>query len=127
MPPHDDLAESPLETALYRAPSDDYCLQTKPNPPRLDIGWRPRNWDLYCTNLSNCGSAQPIEHLGLAKVFIGELTYQECALRGSSSVVFKWVPEHVASRDQLEQTPCGGDCVDTCVAIGCTCLNGVCV
>jgi hypothetical protein len=98
---------------------------------QTDPGWisddpnRPGTGIFIVPNVN--GREGPLTPFGLTKVFIGGLTYAECALRGSSAVVFKWVPESVANIDQLRATTCSGDrCVDTCADYGCTCPIGFC-
>jgi hypothetical protein len=62
----------------------------------------------------------------IKKVFVPNLTYQQCVERGSLAIVFKWIPDDVEPYINLLNEACGAPCVDTCTRPGCACYNGRC-
>ena len=62
--------------------------------------------------------------LRLRKEFVRDISYEECVERGKEAEVFKWVPNNVASLEEIRASKCGQRCVDSCVGLGCLC-NGI--
>jgi hypothetical protein len=62
-----------------------------------------------------------VDNPGIRKIFVRDITYQDCVLLGRSATEFKWVPSYVAEYAQLTQIPCGQSCVETCTPPGCVC------
>jgi hypothetical protein len=65
------------------------------------------------------------------KMLQPNVTYDVCKQNACvvQAMVFKWVPETIASFSDIEQTQCSaGPCTDTCVTPGCLCSpdKGVC-
>ncbi|MGB5710331.1 MAG: hypothetical protein WBM44_05425 [Waterburya sp.] len=64
--------------------------------------------------------------VGFVKRSINNLSYEQAINYGTRALVFKWIPNSIASYQQLRSQPCGSLCVDTCVKPGCICYRGKC-
>ncbi|MCL5999203.1 MAG: hypothetical protein M1546_24535 [Chloroflexi bacterium] len=63
---------------------------------------------------------------------VPQITYPQCVLRGMFAVAYKWVPERIASFEQLQEDVDCGDtmpCAGQCRRLGCMCndATGLCV
>lgn len=76
--------------------------------------------------LSRPGYKTRPRYRNFSKRFIENLTYESVVAYGSRSLVFKWVPNSVASYQELTNQPCGQPCIKTCATLGCVCKQGKC-
>lgn len=66
----------------------------------------------------------------LIALAVPTITYTSCVHRGAYTVGFKWVPEQVASYEEIIfSSACNGACVKTCILPSCICnrFQGRCI
>ena len=78
-------------------------------------------------NPNAMGTGVVIQQFGGPKNYVQDVTYEEMLSRDATQqfFAFAWVPDAVASFQQIQQTLCHGRCAKTCKRPGCLCDRSI--
>jgi hypothetical protein len=82
---------------------------------------------IVADNPKTTGTGVVIQSPGDSKTYMPNVSYAEMLSKDASQqfFAFAWVPDAVATYQQMKQASCGGRCAKTCKRPGCLCDRSI--